>query len=140
MNEVKEYTEKVFEDIKHIDKNNHEYWLARDLMPLLEYSKWENFNNVIQKAITSYKNSNNDDTYWLPKVRKPIITGKGKEEFIKDYKDSTISYSIIKNINQLHDKGFWGVPSIVINNHIILDVFSQNEIEKAIESELSKNK
>lgn len=78
MNEVKEYTEKVFEDIKHIDKNNHEYWLARDLMPLLEYSKWENFNNVIQKAVTSYKNSNNDDTYWLPKVRKPIITGKGK--------------------------------------------------------------
>ena len=94
--EVKEYTEKVFEDIKHIDENNHEYWLARDLMPLLEYSKWENFNNVIQKAITSYKNSNNDDTYWLPEVRKPIITGKGKEEFIKDYKLSRyICYLIV---------------------------------------------
>ena len=66
--------------------------------------------------------------------------GLNKEKFIKDYKDSTICYSIIKNINQLHDKGFWGVPSIVINNHIILDVFSQNEIEKAIEIELSKNK
>ena len=39
MNEVKEYTEKVFEDIKHIEENNHEYWLARDLMPSLEYSK-----------------------------------------------------------------------------------------------------
>ena len=100
MNEVKEYTEKVFEDIKHIDKNNHEYWLARDLMPLLEYSKWENFNNVIQKAVTSYKNSNNDDTYWLPKVRKPIITGKGKEEFIKDYKLSRyICYLIVQNAN-----------------------------------------
>ena len=96
MNEVKEYTEKVFEDIKHIDENNHEYWLARDLMPLLEYRKWENFNNVIQKAITSYKNSNNDDTYWLPEVRKPIITGKGKEEFIKDYKLSRyICYLIV---------------------------------------------
>ena len=100
MNEVKEYTEKVFEDIKHIDENNHEYWLARDLMPLLEYSKWENFNNVIQKAITSYKNSNNDDTYWLPEVRKPIITGKGKEEFIKDYKLSRyICYLIVQNAN-----------------------------------------
>ena len=100
MNEVKEYTEKVFEDIKHIDKNNHEYWLARDLMPLLEYSKWENFNNVIQKAVTSYKNSNNDDTYWLPEVRKPIITGKGKEEFIKDYKLSRyICYLIVQNAN-----------------------------------------
>ncbi len=30
MNEIKEYTEKVFEDIKHIDENGSEYWLARE--------------------------------------------------------------------------------------------------------------
>ena len=29
MNEIKEYTEKIFEDIMHIEKNNNEYWLAR---------------------------------------------------------------------------------------------------------------
>ena len=39
MNEVKEYTEKIFEEIKHIYKNGREYWEARELMPLLEYSK-----------------------------------------------------------------------------------------------------
>ena len=100
MNEIKEYTEKVFEDIKHIDELGNEYWLARELMPLLEYSKWENFDNVIQKAVISYKNSNNDDSYWLPEVRKPIITGKGKEEFIKDYKLSRyICYLIVQNAN-----------------------------------------
>ena len=60
MNEIKEYIEALFEDIKHIDENGDEYWLARELMPLLEYSKWENFDNVIQKAIISYKNSSND--------------------------------------------------------------------------------
>lgn len=86
MNEIKKYTEKVFEDIKHIDENENEYWLARELMPLLEYRKWDNFDNVIQKAVISYKNSNNDDSYWLPKVRKPIITGKGRKEFIKNNK------------------------------------------------------
>ena len=107
MNEVKEYTEKVFENIKHVDENNHEYWLARDLMPLLEYSKWENFNNVIQKAVTSYKNSNNDDTYWLPKVRKPIITGKGKEELefgLKkyNYKVSTINKRIEDSLKMVN--------------------------------------
>ena len=100
MNEIKEYTEKLFEDIKHIDDNGKEYWLARELMPLLEYSKWENFDNVIQKAVISYKNSNNNDSYWLPEVRKPIITGKGKEEFIKDYKLSRyICYLIVQNAN-----------------------------------------
>ena len=31
MNKIKEYTEKVFEDIKHIDKEGNEYWLAREL-------------------------------------------------------------------------------------------------------------
>ena len=100
MNELKEYTEKVFEDIKHIDENNGEYWLARELMPLLEYSKWENFNNVIKKAVIADKNSNNDNSYWLPEVRKPIITGKGKEEYIIDYKLSRyICYLIVQNAN-----------------------------------------
>jgi hypothetical protein len=39
MNEIKEYTEKVFENIKHIDKNGNEYWLAR------EYKKFWNTHN-----------------------------------------------------------------------------------------------
>lgn len=65
--------------------------------------------------------------------------GLDKEEFIKDFTDSTICHSIINNINQLHDKGFWGVPSIVVNKHSVLDVYSQNTIEKTIEIELSKN-
>ena len=100
MNVLKEYTERLFEDIKHIDKNGNEFWYARELMPLLEYSKWENFNSVIQKSVLSYNNSNNDDSYWLPEVRKPIITGKGKEEFIKDYKLSRyICYLIVQNAN-----------------------------------------
>lgn len=30
----------IFENIKHIDDNGNEYWEARELMPLLEYSKW----------------------------------------------------------------------------------------------------
>ena len=100
MNEIKEYTEKLFDDIKHINENGEEYWFARELMPLLEYSKWENFNNVIKKAVIAYKNSYNDYSYWLPEVRKPIITGKGKEEYIIDYKLSRyICYLIVQNAN-----------------------------------------
>ncbi len=51
MNEIKEYTTKLFKDIKHIDDNGNEYWLARELMSVLGYRKWENFNKVIEKAI-----------------------------------------------------------------------------------------
>jgi DNA-damage-inducible protein D len=41
-----------FEAIKHHDEQGHEYWLARELMELLGYKKWQNFNTrVIQEAI-----------------------------------------------------------------------------------------
>ena len=43
INEIKEYTEKLFEDIKRIDEEGNEYWYARELMPLVEYSKWRGF-------------------------------------------------------------------------------------------------
>ena len=48
MNEIKEYTNKIFEDIKHIDEKGNEYWLARELMPLLEYKLWQNFHRKIK--------------------------------------------------------------------------------------------
>ena len=98
--EIEQYTEKIFEEIKHIDEEGNEYWEARELMPILEYSKWENFNNVIKKSLVAYKNSNNDELYWIPEFRKPIITGKGKKEYIIDYKLSRyICYLIVQNAN-----------------------------------------
>ena len=39
MNEVKEYTEKIFENIKHIDENGSEYWEARELQDVLDYKR-----------------------------------------------------------------------------------------------------
>ena len=48
--EIKKYNETVFEDIKHSDEYGNEYWLARELMKALEYSKWSNFVSVIKKA------------------------------------------------------------------------------------------
>lgn len=41
-NEITEYTNKMFDDIKHIDEFGNEYWEARELMLLLEYKKWQN--------------------------------------------------------------------------------------------------
>ena len=43
--------DKVFESIKHIDENGVEYWNARELMTVLEYSLWQNFQKIIKNAI-----------------------------------------------------------------------------------------
>ena len=77
---------KSFEEIKHIDENGVEFWYARELMPILQYSKWENFKKVIEKAMIACENSGIPIKNCFPDVRKPIISGKGKEEFIEDYK------------------------------------------------------
>ena len=55
---IETYKEKTFEDIKHIDELGNEYWEARELMPALEYSKWEHFVKVINKAKISCIRSN----------------------------------------------------------------------------------
>lgn len=46
---VKEY--KRFEDIKNVRPDGTEYWNARELALVLDYSKWENFNKVIKRAM-----------------------------------------------------------------------------------------
>ena len=42
----------LFENIKHIDDNGNEYWLARELQRILEYKQWRRFENVINKSKT----------------------------------------------------------------------------------------
>ena len=65
MSNIEEYTEKTFESIKHLDEFGNEYWEASELMPLLEYSKWENFHKVIKRAkiVCETSNNNVNDTF-----------------------------------------------------------------------------
>ena len=79
-------TNQTFEDIKHIDENGVEYWYAREMMTVLEYSKWENFKKVIEKAMITCENSGNKAIEHFPDVRKTIKMPKGAEKEIEDYK------------------------------------------------------
>ena len=92
------YTNNIFENIKHIDDYENEYWYARELQKVLEYKDWRNFQKVIEKAVLSVNNSVSSEEDWLVDFNKPIKTGKGKEEIIKDYKLSRyICYLIVQN-------------------------------------------
>lgn len=46
-----------FDQIRRIDDSGAEYWLARELMPYLEYVKWQRFNGVIDKAKRACENA-----------------------------------------------------------------------------------
>jgi len=61
-----------------------ECWSARELQDLLGYSKWENFEKVIQKAKDACKNAGEEVDYHFPDVRKTIPMPKGAEKEIDD--------------------------------------------------------
>ena len=61
-----------------------ECWSARELQKLLDYSKWENFSKVIEKAKESCKNANIDILDHFPDVRKIVQTGIGVGKEIDD--------------------------------------------------------
>ena len=92
------YTNNIFKNIKHVDECGNEYWLAKELSKVLEYKDWRNFQKVIDKAVLSANNSISSEEDWVVEINKPIKTGKGKEEIIKDYKLSRyICYLIVQN-------------------------------------------
>ena len=74
---------KTFEQVSH-KENDIEYWLARELQELLDYSKWENFSKVIDKAITACTNSGQQKDDHFLGVRKKVFIGSGAEREIDD--------------------------------------------------------
>lgn len=104
MNELKEYTEKMFEDIKHIDEDGNEYWRARELQNAFKYKEWRKFDGIINKAITACNNSNINANDQFVQVDKLIQHGKGGTRNIKDYKLSRYACYLIAQNGDSHMK------------------------------------
>ena len=98
MNKIKEYTEKMFEEIKHIDEYGNEYWYARELSKVLEYRDWRNFLKVLNKAKEACNNSGFNVDEQLVEVNKLSKRNNNAVVNIQDYKLSRyICYLIVQN-------------------------------------------
>lgn len=62
-----------------------EYWFARELMPLLGYERWENFDRAISRAIESCETSGIEVANHFREVTKMVSLGSGSKRDIKDY-------------------------------------------------------
>jgi DNA-damage-inducible protein D len=90
--------EKSFEELKKINQFGAGYWSARDLQPLLGYTKWQKFENAIKKAIISCRQSGNEPDYHFTGAGKMITLGKGSEREVIDYHLSRFAcYLIAQN-------------------------------------------
>ncbi len=91
-------TNKSFEDIKHVDENGVEFWYARELQNVLNYTEWRKFNDVIEKAKTACENSNCNALEHFVGSDKMVKIGSGAERKQKDYKLSRYAcYLIAQN-------------------------------------------
>src|SRR5688572_13934054 len=84
-----------FERIKRIDEYGREVWIARELMPLLEYTKWQNFIKAIARAQTACRESGGDVNKHFGLLTSVTQTGKGRQQDIDDYRLSRYACYLI---------------------------------------------
>ena len=92
---AKEY--KCFEEIKNIRDDGSEFWYARELALVLDYTKWENFHKVIKRAMIACENSGHDVYLDFPEVRKIVSAGATTKPML-DYELTRYAcYLIVQN-------------------------------------------
>ena len=93
-----QYTDSIFESIKHLDEYGNEYWYDRELSKALEYSDWRNFLKVLNKAKVACKKSGFNVDEQLVEVNKLSKRNNNANVNIQDYKLSRyICYLIVQN-------------------------------------------
>lgn len=93
-----ENEENIFESIKHINEYDQEFWLARELQPILEYAQWRRFEEAIDRAKNACENSGYRISDHFADIGKMVSLGSGAERKIEDIMLSRYAcYLIVMN-------------------------------------------
>ena len=88
----------TFEGVRQLDEDGNEYWLARDLAPLLDYQDWRNFMQVVEKARIACRKSERVVEDHFGDVTKMVGIGSGAQREIADVRLSRYAcYLIVQN-------------------------------------------
>lgn len=88
----------LFEQIKQIDENGNEYWTARKLAKILEYTDFRNFLVVIEKAKEACINSGQSVKDHAVDFNEMVVIGSGAQREMKSVKLSRYAcYLIVQN-------------------------------------------
>ena len=98
MSDIEKYSDATFESIKHTNADGQEYWLARELQAVLEYTQWRRFSEVIERAKESCKNSGYSVEDHFANVGKMVAIGSGAARKVDDLMLSRYAcYLIVQN-------------------------------------------
>ncbi len=95
---TKNYSEEIFEKLKHVNGYGQEFWYARELQVALEYSQWRYLKEAIERAKTACTNSGQNMTDHFAEVRKMVEIGSNAKREIEDIALSRYAcYLIVMN-------------------------------------------
>lgn len=84
MNIIK-YNEEIFESIKHVNEYGQEFWYARELQNVLEYTQWRRFKTAIERAKEACQASGNLIEDHFAGASKMVSLGSGAEREVEDF-------------------------------------------------------
>lgn len=88
----------TFESIKHLDEEDNEFWLARQLSKVLEYSEYRHFQPVIERAKEACKNSGQPVANHFEDILEMVGIGSGAKREISDVRLSRYAcYLVVQN-------------------------------------------
>lgn len=88
----------TFENIKHVSKKGHEFWLARPLSKVLDYSEYRHFLPVIERAREACRNSGQAITDHFEDILEMVEIGSGALRELPDVRLSRYAcYLIVQN-------------------------------------------
>ena len=98
MDELINPRKSIFEQIRHIDENGLEYWSAREMAKVLEYSEYRHFLPVIEKAREACVNSNHNSLDHFEDILEMVSIGSGAKRSLESVKLSRYAcYLIVQN-------------------------------------------
>lgn len=98
VNELSKKHTTLFESIKELDENGSEYWGARKLSKVLEYSEFRHFLPVIERAKDACTNSGHELADHFEDYLEEIVHGKGAKQDYESVKLSRYAcYLIVQN-------------------------------------------
>ena len=113
--------ESPFERIKHIDENGQEYWLARELQPLLGYIKWQKFQDAIERAKLSCETRGEDSANHITGAGNELRDKYNRPRIQKDFKLTRFGCYMIAMNGDIRKIEIANAQAYFANSTIILD-------------------
>jgi hypothetical protein len=136
MSNVEQHSDEIFEKLKSINEDGKEFCYARDLQGILDYKKWSNFKNVIEK---SKQVINNGFAYGkIDSCKRSVSIGSGAIRGIVDYRLDINATGLIRRLSYNKLKKLEFVRNETIIFSLVEKYCKAKNIEFVFQYELDK--